>query len=167
MGYSYGFNPSTGRQMLSCDACGTIGGVRKRTCTAICITENGGRLPYCPAPAYCSPCFKARGGSKVIHGAQCHEGAAAYTAECAAKAERIAGGDLPVNAAWGSWAEWVPEGKTGVLFGARTRDAQQVYALVDADEYKPGRKGYLSDYPNHVVLEGNPTLPTTKQVTFA
>jgi len=54
-------------------------------------------------------------------------------------------GELCVTAAWGSWAEWVPEGKTGVVgsviqsvdhLGHATYEAARQYALVDARTYE-------------------------------
>ena len=54
-------------------------------------------------------------------------------------------GELCVTAAWGSWAEWVPEGKTGVVgsviqsvdhLGHATYEAARQYALVDARAYE-------------------------------
>lgn len=54
-------------------------------------------------------------------------------------------GELCVTAAWGSWAEWVPEGKTGVVgsviqsvdhLGHATYEAARQYALVDARSYE-------------------------------
>jgi len=50
-----------------------------------------------------------------------------------------------VTAAWGSWADWVPEGKTGVVgsvvrsvdhLGHATYDGTRQYALVDAAAYE-------------------------------
>lgn len=54
-------------------------------------------------------------------------------------------GELCVTAAWGSWADWVPEGKTGVVgsvvrsvdhLGHATYDGTRQYALVDAGAYE-------------------------------
>jgi hypothetical protein len=39
-----------------------------------------------------------------------------------------------VAAAWGSWANWVPQGKTGVV-ARRERDKAEKWLLVDADLY--------------------------------
>ncbi|MGE4404387.1 DUF7007 domain-containing protein [Pseudomonas sp.] len=54
-------------------------------------------------------------------------------------------GELCVTAAWGSWADWVPEGKTGVVgsvirsvdhLGHATYESACQYALVDAKAYE-------------------------------
>lgn len=54
-------------------------------------------------------------------------------------------GELCVTAAWGSWADWVPEGKTGVVgsaiqsvdhLGHATYQGIRHYALVDAAAYE-------------------------------
>lgn len=54
-------------------------------------------------------------------------------------------GELCVTAAWGSWAEWVPEGKTGVVgsvirsvdhLGHATYEDARQYALVDTKAYE-------------------------------
>lgn len=53
-------------------------------------------------------------------------------------------GELCVTAAWGSWADWVPDGKTGVVgmvvqsvdhLGFATYDGTRQFALVDAKVY--------------------------------
>ncbi|MCW1431985.1 DUF7007 domain-containing protein [Novosphingobium sp. JCM 18896] len=57
-------------------------------------------------------------------------------------------GELCVTAAWGSWADWVPEGKTGVVgmivesvnhLGFASYAGERQFALVDAKIYE-GRK---------------------------
>ncbi|WP_233203703.1 hypothetical protein [Novosphingobium sp. HII-3] len=54
-------------------------------------------------------------------------------------------GELCVTAAWGSWADWVPEGKTGVVgsvvrsvdhLGHAKYESARQYALVDAKAYE-------------------------------
>ncbi|WP_103727301.1 hypothetical protein [Novosphingobium sp. HII-3] len=54
-------------------------------------------------------------------------------------------GELCVTAAWGSWADWVPDGKTGVVgmivesvdhLGHATYSGARQYALVDAKVYE-------------------------------
>jgi len=61
------------------------------------------------------------------------------------RAYQVCIGELCVTAAWGSWAEWVPEGKTGVVgsviqsvdhLGHATYEAARQYALVDARAYE-------------------------------
>lgn len=54
-------------------------------------------------------------------------------------------GELCVTAAWGSWADWVPQGKTGVVgmvvesvdhLGVATYAGEPQFALVNAETYK-------------------------------
>lgn len=58
-------------------------------------------------------------------------------------------GQFCVTAAWGDWADWVPEGKTGVIarkvanvdhLGRAEYDDDEVYALVDKIEYAQRRE---------------------------
>ncbi len=151
MGYGYG------PRGLCCDNCGTSGGVRKRPCTykvqgTSLHMPNGQRcapIPYCPPPALCSPCLKELGGSRKIH-AGCREGAEDMQARYDAEQAKLDAGEYVVTSAYGSWAEWVPEDKTGVIFANGTGERLRV--LVDADDYDPSTKRFLSDYPNHSVL---------------
>lgn len=143
MGYSYGINPDTGRMALVCDACGEVGGVRKRRCPHLVTDEYGQELPYCPAPALCDACWKTR--RATLHDV-CAEPARAASVEYAARREKIAAGDLPVRAAWGDWSPGVPEGWTLVLFGLPRPLAEEHWRLVPPGEYLP--RGFLSDHPN-------------------
>jgi hypothetical protein len=147
MGYGYS---ATGA--LCCDSCGKTGGVRKRTCTArVAYPQDGPdrSIPYCYPPALCGPCFTRRGGNAGIH-KDCAGYAAKSTAENQVIADRIAAGDLQVMSAYGSWHKDVPEGSTGVLFAPNRTDRwqEQTYRLVPKDDYDPGKKKFLSDYPN-------------------
>lgn len=150
MGYSYGRNPLTGRYQLSCDACGSIGSTRKRTCPArvTSTSEHGGArqtLPYCPAPAYCPGCWTTR---RATAHAGCHEAAAQVQARDDAKQERLDAGELAVVYAIGAsrYNDEVPDGWVKVGFAGRA-GAQVEYAVRDS-EYDPGARPWLSDYPD-------------------
>jgi hypothetical protein len=139
MGYS---TDRSGR--LCCDSCGTAGGVRKRTCTQLVTLENGHKIPYCPAPAYCAECFKAKGGSRGVHGETCREGAARSSERYAHERARLEAGDLRVRSAFGSWHETVPEGYAGVIF--QGLDEEETYRLIPIVLYdQRGESPFLSD----------------------
>ena len=132
MGYGYGYNPQTGRQMLACDGCGQIGGVRKRKCPHLVFWPSETRgLPYCQAPALCAGCFKQEGGSKAIH-AGCEAPAKAAQDQHDADHTRLVNGDAKVSARWGSWHDEVPEGKVGCLY--TNAKGGRVKILVDHSE---------------------------------
>lgn len=154
MGYSYGYT-ETGRQALACDQCGTVGGVRKRKCPYMVLTDSSRgprvKIHYCYPPALCGGCYKAAGGLRGVHGQQCADGAAQSQAEDDANQAKLDAGDLIVLAAWGDWQDKVPEGKTGVLFGAYGKT--DTYRLVAAGDYNPRTKGFLSDYPDAIEWE--------------
>lgn len=152
MGYTYGRDPSTGREKLACDACGCIGGVRRRTCPHLVTDEYGKRLPYCPAPALCSHCYSAR--RATLH-AECAEPARQSSAEYVVRRKRIAAGDSPVRAAFGD-AEGVPDGWTLVLFGLALELAEEHWRIVPSAEYKPD--GFLSDHPGARETSARPRL---------
>ena len=133
MGYCY---DSSGR--LACDSCGKVGGVRKRTCP-----HKVDGLPYCPAPALCSDCFKAEGGLAVLH------------RECKALAEKrqreeddlrahVQAGRLVVKSAVGSWHKTVPAGMVGVTFAGLSGQERR---LVPEADYHPIERRYLDQYP--------------------
>lgn len=77
-----------------------------------------------------------------------------------AYAEKI--GKCCVTSAWGSWADWVPEGKVGVVgmkvesvshLGQAKYTGERVYALVDKDIYdKRGRTACFDDM-NATIIE--------------
>ena len=149
MGYSYGMGAS-GRTGLSCDGCGTVGGVRKRTCphkvTTSSATGHRHALPWCPAPAYCSRCFAERGGSKGIHVA-CAEAVIREQAREDAEQARYNAGERKVTAAFGDWADWVPDGMVGVHFSDGAR------ALIPAADYQANRGGWELDYPTVLTFD--------------
>lgn len=146
MGYGYAVSDS-GRYALACDGgCGRAGSaqsVRKRPCPHK-VSHDGFKLPYCPAPALCSACYKRHGGLRGVHGENCREGAAASQAREDAKQAKLASGEKEVKAAWGSWQSNVPDGKVGIV--VRAADGQESYHLVPAEQYNSG--GWLSDYDN-------------------
>lgn len=147
MGYGYGWT-ETGRMALACDKCGNVGGVRKRTCpykVSSSAHRSTGRytLPYCPAPALCSPCYKALGGLRGVHGQSCAEGAAAMQATEDAEQAALDAGDLLVAAAWGDWAEGVEPGYVKVKF---TGNGREVERHMPKALYEPGKIKRLSQY---------------------
>ena len=137
---------ASGRWILACDKCGTVGGVRKRTCRYRVSDEGGQTLPWCPAPALCSACFRVLGGTAGIHGEVCRNGAALAQADYDRKAARLAAGDKLVRVGYGSWHADVPDGS--VLVGFSGTDRVMEYRLMAKDVYKNG--GFLSDYPDSI-----------------
>lgn len=143
MGYCYE-RTIHGGMRLCCDKCGKSGGVRKRTCPHKVDHRDGTKpLPYCYPAALCSPCYAAE--KKTLH-ATCAADAAQRQAEIDAHRARLEQGEWAVSSGWGSWADWVPEGWTGVIFRNINGDEQKW--IVPADQYNPGSKRYLSDYPD-------------------
>ena len=140
MGYGYGYNPRTGRQVLACDGCSAVGGVRKRPCTEKVLgsslrTVDGQRhaLRYCQAPALCSECFKKHGSSKGIH-AHCVEPAALAQAEYDEEQRRLESGDAKVVARYGSWHDRVPEGRVMVDYGHLNGHVTTLFHDAGSDE---------------------------------
>jgi hypothetical protein len=82
--------------------------------------------------------------------------------------------DFVVTSAWGRWAAWVPEGKTGVCARRRSDGAEQ-WALVDADAYEkryenadPGVRGfYILDSTRDCFINKPENEHATKQVVAA
>lgn len=148
MGYSFGQN-SAGRWVLSCDKCGTVGGVRKRACKYKVADERGVALPWCPPPALCSACFTVLGGTAGIHGDTCRDGAAAAQVDYDRKAARLAAGDKLVRVAYGDWHARVPKG--AVLVGFKGSDGVMEHRLMPKDVYQNG--GFLSDYPDSILAD--------------
>lgn len=153
MGYCYEASGS-GRGRLCCDRCGNAGGVRKRTCpykmlgsTHRSVDGRRHALPYCYPTALCSPCLTEIGGSKVLH-ADCRGRAAERQAEADAEQARLDAGELLVGSAFGDWHDRVPTGMVGVLFFGENGD--QVDVLVPDHRYHPGKRPWLSDYPEAV-----------------
>jgi hypothetical protein len=148
MGYSY--DGSSGR--LCCDNCGGTQGVRKRTCPHKVLGSShrspGGRyaLPYCSPPAYCSACFKDRGGSKGVH-ATCAEGAALYQAKADAEEAALDAGEKLVAYGIGRGDD-IPEGYVKVGFQGKNGEKTEVF--IPNESYDPGTKNKLSDYPEAV-----------------
>jgi len=138
MGYSYDMS---GR--LACDACGSTGKTRKRTCPHKVHYAGGGSLPYCYPSALCADCYATR--KATLH-AGCAERAAARTADEAAKHARLVAGELEVASAFGTWHATVPEGWVGVIF--RGTAANEAYRLIAADHYDPTSRRYMSEYPD-------------------
>ena len=158
MGYSYG-QTASGRWALSCDGCGKVGGVRKRTCPHKVVYAEGYSLPYCPPPALCNACYTKH--KATLH-KDCAAGAATCNARETARAAALTSGALEVRTAWGDWHETVPKGFVGVRFvgtGGTT-----TFRLVPAGEYEPGVRRYLHDYPNAQPWADPDTRPT-KAVT--
>lgn len=160
MGYCYGHNPRTGRDVLACDNCSTVGGVRRRTCPRKVLTDSlrstdGSRheTPYCSAPALCDGCWRAKGRTAGVH-ANCAAGAAASQARDDEIEALLDAGHLLVVAAAGSWRTDVPAGQTLVTFRGRNR---QVDALVNADTYDPTLRPRLDHYPDATIVTDDPT----------
>jgi hypothetical protein len=130
MGYGYGWT-SSGRQGLSCDGCGTVGGVRKRRCPYKVLGDSlrsprRYELDYSPAPALCSECYKKHGGLRGVHGEECREGAVKSQAKYDAIEAGLDAGESFVIAAYGSWAEGVPQGQVKVLFRGRAGETEML-----------------------------------------
>lgn len=147
MGYSYDMN-----NRLCCDGCSRSGGVRKRKCPHMVLTDSsrGPRIEihYCYPPALCDDCYRSRGGLRGVHGQHCADGAAASQAEYDADQAKLDAGDLMVLAAWGDWQDKVPEGMVGVKFGAYGQTS--AYRLAWAESYQPRAMRFLSDYPDAI-----------------
>lgn len=162
MGYSYGQN-ERGRWVLSCDNCGNVGGVRKRTCPYKVLgdslrTTTGQRysMPYCYPAALCSACY-------ATHKTTLHENCAAGAAESQAGYDAIeAGLDAGrkyVMSAVGDWHEDCPPGKTLVTF--KGRDGEVTVAV---DDYNPATKPWLDQYGT-LAYVGN-AFSTFKEIVF-
>ena len=136
MGYCFDY---AGR--LVCDRCGQAGGVRKRKCP---YKVSG--LHYCPAPAYCAPCYKVRGGLRGVHGDACRDGAAASQAKADVIRARLDAGEVKVRAAYGDWHADVPAGMT-MLLGSDDK-----HYLLPKNNY--GHGGFITDYPTAVAVGG-------------
>lgn len=134
MGYT-SVKTASGRYALACDKCGKPGEVRKRPCTYKVLTDSlrGARqeLPYCHAPALCSPCFKELGSTKGVH-AKCAEPAAEAQQRYDETEGALNEGDaLVISAVQGDGVS-APEGTVGLTFVSRTG---RYYRLMDATEY--------------------------------
>jgi len=158
MGYSYGWNPRTGRTGLACDKCGNVGSARKRECPhkvrgdSLRSVAVGHRyeLPYCPAPALCSECLRALGGIHGVHGDECKRGAAAMQAQHDHTEARLKDGAWLVVAAYGDWKEGVPAGQVGVTF--RNYEHRERSFIMPAEDYKGRADCQLSAFERAVEL---------------
>lgn len=141
MGYSY----AIGSNALCCDSCGRTGGVRKRSCTAYVLTDSlrsaRQRLRYCKPAALCVECYRGEGGVKM-HG-RCHAEVMSVQAEYDRIEAALDTGESFVVAAFGK-ADWVPAGRTGLIFVGRTG---RIKGTVPKSKY-PAAGRRLSDYPN-------------------
>jgi hypothetical protein len=156
MGYSYRYN-ERGSLVLACDNCGQAGGVRKRRCphkvlasSERCVDGQRHEIDYCPAPALCDDCYRTL--RPTLH-ANCAEGARASQGEYDERQRRLEAGELYVLAAWGDWHDEVPSGMVGVLFGGSRWGVAERKMLVREDDYAPGKRPWLSDYPTAIAWE--------------
>lgn len=83
-------------------------------------------------------------------------------------------GDYCVCSAWGTWADWVPEGKVGVLarkvisidhLGWPRYDEDEVFALVDKGDYEKRGEVFALGLHAHEVIEAPGEL-RSKEVTL-
>lgn len=150
---NYGRNARRSKVLL-CDQCGTTGGVRRRECPYIVITAaardaDRRELPCCPPPALCRCCFRKAGGTAGVHGEWCRIEAATLQAEEDQEQARFEAGDFHIAAAWGDFRPDVPTGMVRVEFWpVADPNGQPIIRLIPAASYDPGRKGWLSDYPD-------------------
>ncbi len=149
MGYSYGQN-ERGSWVLSCDNCGNVGGVRKRTCPYTVLgdtlrTAKRYEMSYCYPPALCAVCYAALGGLRGVHGQDCETGAAKSQAGYDAIEAGLDAGELYVVSASMSGPGMV----TVTFWGRRdpaTRERREVKRVMPEGDYHPGAKPRLSDY---------------------
>ena len=84
-------------------------------------------------------------------------------------------GELVTTTAWGSWADWVPDGMVGVL-AKRVREVdalgfarysdERVWALVDKAAYAARNEVTLLASLSPQILDGDPMRPETKEFTL-
>lgn len=159
MGYCYDRDNG-----LVCDSCGGSGprlGVKKRTCA---YRVDG--MPYCPAPALCSACYRDEGGLRGVHGEKCQAGAAKSQAESDAMSARRAAGELFISGALSGPTWYVPAGQVGAEFAGR--DGVRAWRLIPEDDYRReyGAKGLalaLSDFPGTPVWEDDPGVRKARE----
>jgi hypothetical protein len=150
MGTSLSFN-ANGNLVRDCDNCGQGGGTRKRACTAKVTSSNlrsqtRQTLGWCPAPSLCSPCFKAIGGSKVLH-KDCHAPAAQAQAQADAEQARLDAGDKAVIS-----ARMLDHGSVEVTF-AGPRYSDHITLIMQDEQYDHVTKPFLSDYTGDLFLK--------------
>lgn len=160
MGRSYGMNYATGRWSMDCGKCGKLGASRMRC-----------PINYCYPAQLCSECAKATGWRRKATHAKCYESHARD------ERERIEflienGKKWVAVVAWGDWAEWVPQGMTGVACyrggNQAGRSGECAYFLVSADEYRAqGQHNFVIDEARHYRFESDPTSLTSKEVVAA
>ena len=83
-------------------------------------------------------------------------------------------GELVTTTAWGSWADWVPDGMVGVL-AKRIREVgplsypvytdERVWAWVDKAAYAARTEVTLLASLSPEIVEGDPTRAETKEIT--
>lgn len=160
MGMSKGYNYRTGRWSLDCDNCGTLGANRIK-CPA----------RWCSALQLCANCAKvSRWRSKKTH-AKCFENTNQAERERVQFLSENAQNWVVVSA-WGSWAEWVPNGMVGVCAyrggNPAGRVGEPAYFLVPQPEYADqGRHNFIIDEARHPRFENDPTQLRTKELVIA
>ena len=157
MGSSKGFNYKTGRWSYDCDNCGTLGASRVK-CPA----------RWCSTIQLCANCAKASGWRKKETHAKC------FNASNEAERERLAfvaenGDKWVVVAAWGDWADWVPNEMVGVCAyrggNPAGRVGEPAYFLIPQIEYAAqGQSDFIIDEARHLRFENDPTQLVTKEL---
>ena len=157
MGISKGFNPKTGRWSYDCDQCGSLGASRVK-CPA----------RWCYPAQLCANCAKATAWRKKETHAKC------FNESNEAERERLAfvaenGDKWVVVAAWGDWADWVPNEMVGVCAyrggNPAGRVGEPAYFLIPQIEYAAQcRKDFIIDEARHLRFENNPTELVTKEL---
>ena len=108
-----------------------------------------------------------------------HTGKVVPVNECPTLRRRAAAlaavGELVTTTAWGSWADWVPDGMVGVL-AKRVREVdalgfaryfdERVWALVDKAAYAARNEVTLLASLSPQILEGDPTQSESKEITL-
>ena len=159
MGSSKGYNYRTGRWSYDCDNCGTLGASRV-SCP----------IRYCSTIQLCANCAKSTGWRKKDTHADC------YASHERLENERLQflkenADKWVVVAAWGSWADWVPNGQVGVCAYLGGNPAGRVgecaYFLVPQDEYADqGRHNFIIDKSRHPKFDNDPTELVSKSLVL-
>jgi hypothetical protein len=140
-----------------CQNCLQPGGVRLRTCPYKVKSDSlrsvpvGARheMPYCPAPALCSPCYHAL--KHELH-ASCKDGAARAQAESDRTESLLQSGAFLRIAAYGDWHKSVPAGRVGITF--RNGAGEESFYHVAKDDYSAsGPPTTPEDYSGAVQME--------------
>jgi hypothetical protein len=158
MGISKGYNYITGRFSLDCDKCGNLNASRIKC-----------PIKWCYPVQLCADCAKATGWRKKANHANCYAEQEKNEAERLHFLQENANKWVAVSA-FGSWAEWVPNGMVGVCAyrggnaGGRTGEA--TYWIVPADEYAQRQdQGFVIDEMRHYRFDNDPTQLRTKEVS--